>query len=959
MNEQDMMMQALSKAYIDGSSGQADSIHAPKLLKNDRESKETVLAAVLRDLEDCQTFDISTAFVTKAGLALLKTTLSDLADKGISGRLVTSTYLGFNNPLVFRELLKIPNLEVRVSNLEGFHVKGYFFKKKDYNSYIIGSSNLTDTALKTNFEWNFRFTSKVNGNTSKELEKEFENLFNSSNELTDSWLKEYEKNYVWPKFNSVSNQVPRELEKLEITPNSMQEKALDNLELLRQDGKEKAFLISATGTGKTYLSALDVAQAKPDKVLFIVHREQILLDAMESFRNVLGGFASDYGFYTGTQKDLSSKYIFATVQSLSKEENLSSFAIDHFDYILIDEIHKAGAKSYLDILDYFKPKFLLGMTATPERTDDFNIFQLFDYNIAYEIRLQDAMDEDLLVPFHYYGVTDFEKDGDFIDDTISLSRLISEERVDYLLDKISYYGVSGDKVRGLVFCSSVDESRAMSEIFNERGYKTSCLSGSDSILERERQIELLEAGQLDYIFTRDIFNEGIDIPSVNQIVMLRNTESNIVFIQQLGRGLRKHQSKDYTVIIDFIGNYKNNYLIPQALTGDNTSSKDSLRRDLFATNYLSGLSSINFEAIAKEKIYESINSVKLDLVKFLRDSYDRLKNRLGKIPKLLDFEKFAEVDPFILATKFDTYPSLLRKIEPDYDGKLDEDEFIMLRFFGRELLKGKSKGELLLLEYLMGKENISKDNFFALCRDSDVLMDEETFITLIKVLNMTFWTSIYKKVYSVPFIKYDEKSQLISKSDALISALQNPDFVENLRDYLATAKVKNHNFDNRQAMTQGQKYEKRDVTRFLNFDHQEVDLAIAGYKIRPDRKKMMIFLTMTKTEESTSTQIKYVNKFIGKSKVSWYSKRKRNLKSPEIKALLDYENNGMEVYVFIKKSDTEKESDSYFVGRARPILETIRECKIDKHDGSQEDVVETYFEFIDTIDDDLYGYLLG
>src|SRR5699024_5900774 len=366
--------------------------------------------------------------------------------------------------------------------------------------------------------------------------------------------------------------------------------------------------VSATGTGKTYLSAFDVRRYRPKRMLFIVHREQILLQARADFKRVLGGIPTDFGLLSGSSKDLDAKYLFTTIQTLSREDVLHSFNPDDFEYILIDEVHKAGAPSYLKVIEYFEPKFLLGMTATPERTDDFNIYELFDYNIAYEIRLQEALEEDMLCPFHYFGVTDFEYEGELIDEYTLIPQLVTEERVQHIIDKINYYGYAGERLTGLIFCSRKEEAEKLSDAFNERGFRTLALTGDDKQEERLEAIEQLENGLLDYIITVDIFNEGVDIPRVNQVVMLRQTQSSIIFIQQLGRGLRKHESKDFVTIIDFIGNYKNNYLIPIALSGDHSQNKDNIRRRTLETDYIKGVSTINFEQIAKEKIFESINT---------------------------------------------------------------------------------------------------------------------------------------------------------------------------------------------------------------------------------------------------------------------------------------------------------------------------------------------------------------
>ena len=329
------------------------------------------------------------------------------------------------------------------------------------------------------------------------------------------------------------------------------------------EGADKAIIISATGTGKTMLSALDVRAVDPRRLLFVVHREQILDRTIQEYQRVLQGSVDDYGKLTGTHKQADRRYVFATVQTLSQEHVLADLPKDGFDYIVIDEAHRSAADTYQRVMQHFEPKFLLGMTATPERTDGFNVFELFDYNVPYEIRLNHALEAEMLCPFHYYGVADITfEDGTTTDDATHLNRLVSSERIDHLIHAVERYGQAGVPPRGLIFCSRKEEARALSEELNRRSLRgrtlrTVALTGDDSIDERERRVTELEEGRLDYILTVDVFNEGVDIPSVNQVIMLRQTQSAIVFVQQLGRGLRLAEGKDYLVVIDFIGNYNN------------------------------------------------------------------------------------------------------------------------------------------------------------------------------------------------------------------------------------------------------------------------------------------------------------------------------------------------------------------------------------------------------------------
>lgn len=424
------------------------------------------------------------------------------------------------------------------------------------------------------------------------------------------------------------------------------------------------------------MAAFDVRKYKPKKMLFLIHRENIARAAMASFKRVLGSNINA-GILAGSSKNFDCDYTFAMVQTLSKKEIREQFAPDHFDYIVIDEVHRAGAESYGRIIDYFKPKFLLGMTATPERTDAFDIFKLFDYNIAYEIRLQRALEENLLVPFHYFGITDIEVNGVALEETSDFNYLVCEERVRHIIEKIEFYGCGSDRTKGLVFCSRNEEAKELAAKFNENGYRAIALSGADNEDKRESAIKRLEKDEgddcLDYIFTVDIFNEGVDIPTVNQVVMLRPTQSPIVFVQQLGRGLRKAKDKEYVVIVDFIGNYTNNFMIPMALSGDRSYNKDSVRRYIMeGTRVIPGCSTINFDEISKKMIFQSIDDAKFADSKIIKESYKQLRYKLGRIPMLMDFETYGSIDPIrIFDNKsYGSYHKFLKKYK-DEDYSID------------------------------------------------------------------------------------------------------------------------------------------------------------------------------------------------------------------------------------------------------------------------------------------------
>ncbi|KAA8820666.1 hypothetical protein CSQ85_02510 [Bifidobacterium rousetti] len=678
---------------------QSSGVYAPALITN-RPDGLTMDDALRDEIARSESFDISVAFVSSEAVrSLLQDFLDHRDDAGEPSRLITSTKNYFNSPKDFLQLLHLgrqTGIDVRVwegtardkndddaagpSGGQGqpFHPKGYVFRRRmpdgrTYYNLYVGSSNLTALALGLQREWNLRLSSLADGGLVDQFRQEIDAQVSESVPLTESWIERYEEDFR--KYAPPRRKILEEVEKRTITPNAMQREALRNLRELREQGEHRAIIVSATGTGKTFLSAFDVREYKPKRMLYIAQQQQILTRAMQSYRKVLGCDESKLGLYSGTSKQQDRKYVFATIQTMSKPDVLAQFASDEFDYILVDEVHHAGADSYRRLIEHFKGAgFMLGMTATPERSDGVNIFELFGHNIAYEIRLQRALDEGMLCPFHYYGIAEYLGSADDPDapdhedasrridvssDTTAeddaqlqyeISQLATEGRVRYIIDKLEQYGQYGLAVAGLVFCSRQEEARELSRLFNrhmnqqaERPYRTAAVTSTDehgrtvSQQEREQYVERLKNGDLDYLFTVDMFNEGIDIPAVNQIVMLRNTESSIVFTQQLGRGLRKFPHKDSVTVIDFIGNYRNNYLIPVALYG-NTGDRDTARRNLQRRSI--GLSSISFDPIAKERILDSLDTADWSDMKRLTEQYRQIRFELGRIPMLADVYRY-------------------------------------------------------------------------------------------------------------------------------------------------------------------------------------------------------------------------------------------------------------------------------------------------------------------------------
>lgn len=577
MNKKELIYEGIKTAFIDYNN-QSNVAFKPQFISNDYKEGRKVISSLEDELLKCDKFDISVAFITDGGIEPLLQTLKILEMRGIEGRILMTDYLEFSDPKALRKLASFKNIELKMFMSEeageGFHTKGYMFKNNDIYKIIIGSSNMTQKALSVNREWNTKIVSTEQGEYAKEILNEFERLWNSKYSLNyEQFIETYELNYklIKEQRKIASAKKISSLEEYKLQPNAMQISFINNLNKILEKGEKRALLISATGTGKTYASAFALRENKPGRALFLVHREQIAKQAIESYKKIFGE-TKTFGLLSGNSKEFEADFLFSTMQMMSKEDIFKKFKEDEFDIIVIDEAHRIGASSYQKIIQYFKPKLLLGMTASPERTDGYDVYKEFNYNIACEIRLKQALEENFLCPFHYFGITDIEFDGETIDENTELSdfsKLTCDERVNYIIKQIEFYGHSGTTTNGLVFCSSKREALALSDKFNDRGYFTVVLTGEDSQEKREEAINRLTSKnieeKIDYIFTVDIFNEGVDIPEINQVIMLRPTESPIVFVQQLGRGLRKAIDKEYVVILDFIGNYKNNFMIPIAL----------------------------------------------------------------------------------------------------------------------------------------------------------------------------------------------------------------------------------------------------------------------------------------------------------------------------------------------------------------------------------------------------------
>lgn len=967
----ELLWQGLTTAFMDYNN-MSNLAYKPQFISNDHKEGRKVISSIEDELFVCDEFAISVAFITMGGITPLLQTLRELEKKGVQGRILTTDYLHFSEPKAMKVLAGLKNISLKMYSTEqakeGFHTKGYIFRKEEMYRFIIGSSNMTQSALTTNREWNTKIVSTKQGEYARDVLVEFDHLWNSPYALKyvdfiDSYSEQYIQNKVIRKQKVIAKeQMVVPLEEFTLQPNSMQIGFIANLQKIREAGEERALLISATGTGKTYASAFALREENPKKALFLVHREQIAKQAIVSYKKVFGNMKS-FGLLSGNSKDYDADYLFSTMNMMARSDVREQFQKDEFQVIIIDEAHRVGAESYQDIMEYFEPEFWIGMTASPERTDEFDVFAAFDHNIAYEIRLQQAMEEDLLCPFHYFGITDLRIDGELVNEKTDFNSLISDQRVDYVIQQAAYYGYSGDRVKGLVFCSSKKEAEELSSKFLDRGFKTIALTGKAHQEEREKAIERLVVDDsddyLDYIFTVDIFNEGVDIPEVNQVIMLRPTQSPIVFVQQLGRGLRKSEGKEYVVILDFIGNYENNFMIPIALSGDRSYNKDNIRRYVMeGCRIIPGASTIHFDEISKNKIFRSIDQIK-GIKAIIKKSYRDLKYRLGRVPLLIDFYRSGEVDPLLILDNYKTYYQFLHSVDRnECQSILSEKELLTLEYVSKVVARGKRPHETEILSEIMENGQVEKA---VICSKIEKKYGQKVSQPEIDsaISNLTeFFVSKeeeLRKYIEVEMLQKDQSGR-IQRVKSFYDRLTHSLFNAYMWDLVEISRARLHDLyagkQREGEFVLYEKYSRRDVCQLLNCER---DLSSTMYGMKRINEDACIFVTYHKQEDMTGKEYvegkpDYADEFVNNQIFMWDSQIGKVPDSNYMKDVLTAKRRRL----FVKKSDSEG-VDFYYMGLF-DVVEAKAGEKKDNH-GKMREITKVKARMHHEVREDLLDYL--
>ncbi len=876
-------------------------------------SNITFIDRIKESFLKCKSFYLSVSFIKKAGLLLIEKEIEESLKRGVKGKIITSTYQNFTDIESLNTFLnwmkKYPNFEVHLDfscfGDNGFHSKGYLFEYEDSYEVIIGSSNITRFALLKNIERNISLINKTKSDSHIDAINDFEYLWNKTYLLNEELIKEYrlileysverwDMDYVSPS-------------KMDIKPNKMQQKALKELRRNRDLGVKKCLIVSATGSGKTYLAAFDARNFDSRRLLYIVHRENILIDAKKTFEKIFKN-SKTLGFFTGNKQDLDADFIFATSSMLAR--HLDYFARDEFDYICYDEVHHIVADTGNKIFEYFNPEFILGLTATPERMDNKDVLSYFDSNVPYELRLGDAIRNDLVVPFHYYGIRDELLDYGNKDNDKVLESISSENNIEFIKNEIEKHRKKGEKLKCIAFCVTKHHARVMKDAFNDVGFKAECLTSEDSIQDRKYIIDRLqnEFDELEIITTVDILNEGIDIPSINMVLFLRPTESSTIFLQQLGRGLRKFENKEYLTVLDFIGNdYKRSSYIALALgsLGKTTYLEKAYLKGLITSNFneldIPGVE-IHIDELSKKEFINYLDKVNFNKKDLLKKDFINFKNYIGKTPLHMDFlesEVAPSLDRFlrckINGTRSISYYNFLNAINENgtYSFNDEESKFIYNIEYFLPLVRSE---EYLIIEELI--EDNSIDYSYLMKKDERITKESLDFgIKLLKSKNI-----------------------LNDSNNLNILDISNiKEYLIDLINYgLTRYNIEFNEFPRNEIYKLYHNYSKEQSILAINQEFK-MNIKLKGTYILNNICYIYVGLKKDKNKQERTD---YKDKFISSSIFQWESENDTTLKKN--KGLLEVK----EIHLFVRKMDEEDGIDLPFTYFGKGKFSNVRESEV-------------------------------
>ena len=860
----------------------------------------TFLATIQTNLRTCKSFCFSVSFIKKAGLVLLVNDIKSALERGATGKIITSTYQNFTDVESLNFFLRLAHsfegfdchlddecfYDEKNYTTNGFHTKGYLFEFEDRCELIIGSSNITRYALLKNIEWDLVIDCQKQDEAYQNACSEFDDLWNKTYNLTQDRINIYAQklNFAIERWD-----MDYDLAEQKIKPNYMQRKALKELNRNRAIGIDKSLVISATGSGKTYLAAFDAMNFAPERLLYVVHEGSILRKSLETFQEVFGGLKT-CGMYSGEAKELEADFLFSTNVSMCR--SLELFDKKEFDYIIIDECHHAVADTYRQIIEYFEPEFLLGLTATENRMDNQDVVEIFGNNIPYELRLRDAIINDLIGPFHYYGIRDDLVNYGLTDagERRLIAQISSEENCEFIYQQIESHRPMGQKLKALAFCRNIQHARMMAENLSEY-YHTAFLSGKNKTGERIRAYNDLqsESKELEILFAVDILNEGVDIPGVNMVLFLRPTESSTIFIQQLGRGLRKFPNKPYVTILDFIGNsYKRSVHIALALGSlskgyilEKKLLKSMVREDFKVLGLEDYGVKISIDDLSKEEILHHIDNENFNQIRYLKKDYQNFKSYLKTptYPKHMDY------------VNSDYAPNLLKFMKIKINNKKTNSYYGFLKGIGEEVPLF-TEGQMKAINYLSSLLPLVRRHEFLVVKHLlDGMTSEGTIRQLISD-EIVGYTD--EQLYHA--LRFMNEGGVIEQSNGNINfkCSVDPDFVEFTSDLLEYG------------LSQ-YTVRYKDEEDFLLYQDYRQDQALLKILENPKHNQLgtyykdgnMYIFAGLKKDSSVQEHLNYKDKFLDSETFQWESVAQ--IKANEE----DKQRKAKQVYIFVRKVETE------------------------------------------------------
>lgn len=844
-----------------------------------------------KNLDTCSAFYFSVSFIKKPGLRLIAPNIEAALSRGAKGCLITSTYQNFTDidslnwfydlqtryPASFACRLDRECFHDVFGNTVGFHSKGYLFEFGESKELLVGSSNITVYALLKNIEWDVSIIEDKEAITYAEAKKEFDALWEHTLPLTRDLIDEYKTRLYysierWDMDYDIANS--------QYKPNYMQRKALKELNRIRAMGATKALTVAAAGSGKTFLAAFDALNFNPKRLLYIVHEGSILMKSFETFQKVFGSERT-YGVYNKDYKEFNSDFVFST--NVTMANSLELFDRHAFDYIILDECHHAAAETYRRIINYFEPQFLLGITATPERMDGEDIFGLFDQNVPYELRLRDAIINGLVVPFKYYGIRD-----ELIEYGVKETRghkfveqFSNEAHCDFIYRMIEKYREPGQKLKALAFCRDISHAIRMSQAMEDY-YHTRYLTGRNSIGERVRAYKDLQddSADLEILFTVDILNEGVDIPGVNMVLFLRPTDSQTIFIQQLGRGLRKYEGKKYVTVLDFIGNdYKRSVQIAFALgsMAENFVVEKNLVAALVKDNFSKvGLLDygveIHLDDLSKKEILAYIDDVNFNTKTYLQQDYNNFKKYISasRYPAHVDY------------LNNDYAPDLIKFMQSRIGGRKNASYLGFLQAIGEENLPSFSDRQEAFIKYVSEMLPIVRPYEYLIIQALVQGAGECSMQEIQK--NVRINMTNYKPEAFAHALKYMLASGFFALTDEALSFADidlDVEFDEYMRDLLEYGlgkyDVDFHEAEPGETFHPWAKYRKEQVQQLLLNNPKDI---MVGTKIYDGI--VYAYVTVIKAN-STAENLKYADGYIDADTFQWETVS--NVSERELKAL--------------------------------------------------------------------------